>query len=56
MFDKGGTNYDEYIYAPKCGTNNNNNNNYVYDDCTVKILNCNEGKEEDTSDYKNIKI
>jgi hypothetical protein len=53
-FDKGGTNYDEYIYAPKCGTNNNNN--YVYDDCTVKILDCNEGKEEDTSDYKNIKI
>jgi hypothetical protein len=53
MFDKGGTNKDEYIYAPKCGTNNY----YVYDDCTVKILNCDTaGKEEDTSDYKNIKI
>ena len=52
-FEKGGTNTDEYIYAPKCGTNNN----YVYDDCTVKILNCDTaGKEEDTSDYKNIKI
>ena len=55
-FEKGGTNNDEYIYAPKCGTNNNNNNNYVYDDCTVKILDCSKGKEEDTSDYKNIKI
>ena len=56
-FEEGGTNNDEYIYAPKCGTNNNNNNNYVYDDCTVKILNCGTaGKEEDTSDYKNIKI
>jgi hypothetical protein len=52
-FEEGGTNNDEYIYAPKCGTNNN----YVYDDCTVKILNCDTaGKEEDTSDYKNIKI
>jgi len=52
-FETGGTNNDEYIYAPKCGTNNN----YVYDDCTVKILNCDTaGKEEDTSDYKNIKI
>ncbi len=56
-FETGGTNKDEYIYAPKCGTNNNNNNNYVYDDCTVKILNCGTAdKEEDTSDYKNIKI
>ena len=51
-FDKGGTNKDEYIYAPKCGTNN-----YVYDDCTVKITNCGKDKkEEDTSDYNKIKI
>ena len=50
-FDKGGTNKDEYIYAPKCGTNN-----YVYDDCTVKILDCGTAKAEDTSDYNKIKI
>ena len=43
---------DEYIYAPKCGTDND----YVYDDCTVKIKVCGEAKKEDTSDYKNIII
>ena len=52
MFDKGGTNNNEYIYAPKCGTNNN----YVYDDCTVRIKECGKAKNEDTSDYKNIII
>ncbi len=51
-FDIGGTNKNEYIYAPKCGTNNN----YVYDDCTVKIKDCGEARMEDTSDYKNIII
>jgi len=51
-FDIGGTNNEEYIYAPKCGKNND----YVYDDCTVKIKDCGEAKMEDTSDYKNIII
>ena len=51
-FDIGGTNNEEYIYAPKCGKNND----YVYDDCTVKIKDCGEAKKEDTSDYKNIII
>ena len=51
-FDKGGAQKDEYIYAPKCGTNND----YVYDDCTVKILDCGTAKAEDKSDYKNIII
>jgi hypothetical protein len=44
----------EYIYAPKCGTDNDND--YVYDDCTVKIKDCGEATKEDTSDYKNIII
>lgn len=51
-FVKAGAKNQEYIYAPKCGTNNN----YVYDDCTVKIKDCGEAKKEDTSDYKNIII
>ena len=51
-FDIGGTNNEEYIYAPKCGKNND----YVYDDCTVKIKDCGEAIMEDTSDYKNIII
>jgi len=51
-FDEGGAKKDEYIYAPKCGTDND----YVYDDCTVKIKVCGEAKKEDTSDYKNIII
>jgi hypothetical protein len=51
-FDIGGAKKDEYIYAPKCGTDND----YVYDDCTVKIKDCGEAKKEDTSDYKNIII
>jgi hypothetical protein len=51
-FDKGGEKEEEYIYAPKCGTDND----YVYDDCTVKIKVCGEATKEDTSDYKNIII
>jgi hypothetical protein len=51
-FDEGGEKKDEYIYAPKCGTDND----YVYDDCTVKIKVCGEATKEDTSDYKNIII
>jgi len=51
-FDKGGTTNEEYIYAPKCGTDND----YVYDDCTVKTKVCGEATKEDTSDYKNIII
>ena len=51
-FDKGGTTNEEYIYAPKCGTDND----YVYDDCTVKTKVCGVATKEDTSDYKNIII
>ena len=51
-FDKGGTTNEEYIYTPKCGTDND----YVYDDCTVKTKVCGEATKEDTSDYKNIII
>jgi hypothetical protein len=55
-FDKiGDSAKNEYIYAPKCGTNNNND--YVFDDCTIKNINdCGEAVNEDTSDYKNIII
>jgi hypothetical protein len=55
-FDKiGDAAKNEYIYAPKCGTNNNND--YVYDDCTIRNINaCEKAKKEDTSDYKNIII
>jgi hypothetical protein len=43
----------EYIYAPKCGTNND----YVFDDCTIRNINdCGKAVKEDTSDYKNIII
>jgi hypothetical protein len=51
-FEEGGEKEEEYIYAPKCGTDND----YVYDDCTVKIKVCGEATKEDTSDYKNIII
>jgi hypothetical protein len=52
-FDKiGDPAKNEYIYAPKCGTND-----YVYDDCTIKNINdCKKAAKEDTSDYKNIII
>lgn len=55
-FDKiGDSAKKEYIYAPKCGTNNNND--YVFDDCTIKnISDCGKAVKEDTSDYKNIII
>jgi hypothetical protein len=55
-FDKiGDSAKNEYIYAPKCGTNNNND--YVFDDCTIRNINdCGEAVNEDTSDYKNIII
>jgi hypothetical protein len=55
-FDKiGDSAKKEYIYAPKCGTNNNND--YVFDDCTIKNINdCGKAVKEDTSDYKNIII
>jgi hypothetical protein len=36
-FNVGGTLGDEYIYAPKCGISSGN---YVYDDCTIKINEC----------------
>ncbi|NBO56370.1 MAG: hypothetical protein EBU84_17660, partial [Actinobacteria bacterium] len=51
MFYKDGTNNDEYIYAPQCGSNN-----YVDDDCTIKTKDCGDERKEDTSDYKNIII
>jgi hypothetical protein len=51
-FDKAGPSENEYIYTPKCGTDND----YVYDDCTVKIKVCGKATKEDTSDYKNIII
>jgi hypothetical protein len=52
-FDKiGDPAKNEYIYAPKCGTND-----YVYDDCTIRNINaCEKAAKEDTSDYKNIII
>jgi hypothetical protein len=55
-FDKiGDSAKNEYIYAPKCGTNNNND--YVFDDCTIRNINdCKKAVKEDTSDYKNIII
>jgi len=55
-FDKiGDPAKNEYIYAPKCGTNNNND--YVYDECTIRNINaCEKAAKEDTSDYKNIII
>lgn len=53
-FDKiEGSAKKEYIYAPKCGTNND----YVFDDCTIRNINdCGDAVKEDTSDYKNIII
>jgi hypothetical protein len=53
-FDKiGDSAKKEYIYAPKCGTNND----YVFDDCTIRNINdCGDAVKEDTSDYKNIII
>ena len=50
-FNLGGTSEDEYIYTPKCGISSSN---YVYDDCTIKIHQCEAPATGDSSDYRPI--
>jgi hypothetical protein len=50
-FNSGGTSGDEYIYTPKCGISSSN---YVYDDCTIKIHQCEAPAAGDSSDYRPI--
>ena len=47
-FNSGGTSGDEYIYTPKCGISSSN---YVYDDCTIKIHQCEAPATGDSSEY-----
>ena len=47
-FNSGGTSGDEYIYTPKCGISSSK---YVYDDCTIKIHQCEAPATGDSSEY-----
>ena len=50
-FNSGATFGDEYIYTPECGISSSI---YVYDDCTIKIHQCEAPAAGDSSDYRPI--